>query len=83
MFDPYINKDSISEIDTKYHKLFKYNLSNIKDFDIVIIAVKHDQFCRLTSRELKKIIKNKQSIIYDIKNCLNKENSKLCEYHSI
>jgi UDP-N-acetyl-D-galactosamine dehydrogenase len=83
LFDPYINQKNISDIKTKYQKLFEYDFSNIKGFDFVMIAVKHDQFCHLTNQEIKKIIKNKQSIIYDIKNCLNKEDIKLCEYRSI
>lgn len=82
IFDPYITKEKLNEIESRHHKSFKFSFANLRNYDVVIIAVKHKEFCNFSQNEIKRLIKDKESILYDIKNSQGKT-VKYCKYYSI
>jgi UDP-N-acetyl-D-galactosamine dehydrogenase len=82
IFDPYINKDKLNEIDARYHSSFKFSFTGLKDYDVILLAVKHNKFCDLSKKDVNRLIRNKDSIIYDIKNTQTKAIN-FCKYYTI
>ena len=64
--DPVVNsQDLFSDLSIKNHKF-----SDLKNLDVMIYAVDHDKFKKITHKDLK-IILNKKGCIIDIKSGLN------------
>lgn len=45
----------------------------IKDADIVMFAVAHDQYKEMTSKKIKNMLKKNRNVVYDLKNIFSKE----------
>ncbi len=71
-YDPYINKKDVKNL--KYINCI--DKPRQKFYDIVIVTVAHQNFKKLNNFFFKKIFKNKKSIVFDLKNILNKSVSK-------
>ncbi len=63
VFDPYINLAKSKKINDVS---FIQNLKKVK-YDIVLIAVGHDYFKKLGIKKIRSILKNNNSIIFDLK----------------
>ena len=69
IYDPFASKE---EVYNEYGiDLIDYNQIKGKYYDCILVAVAHDQFINL---DLKKFIKNKKSLIYDLKGIYNNKN---------
>lgn len=49
------------------------DIKNIRDVDIIVIAVGHDEYKNLSMQDIKSMLKDNRNIIYDLKNILSKE----------
>ena len=69
IYDPYINTDQI----IKDYKITFIDFNKIKksNYDFIIIAVAHSEFLNL---DISDYTKNKNSIVFDIKNIFNNNN---------
>lgn len=68
-YDPIINKQDAQSLNNiNYLDKPKKNF-----YDIIIVAVAHDNFKKLNNNFFKKILKNDKSVIYDLKNILKKK----------
>ena len=63
VFDPYINLAKSKKINDVN---FIQNLNKFK-YDVVLIAVGHDYFKKLGIKKIRSILKNNNSIIFDLK----------------
>lgn len=66
VYDPIVNKLEFK----KYYPDIRINKIKNK-LDALIVAVSHKEFLKLNFNQLKKILKNKNSIIIDVKSILN------------
>ena len=62
IYDPWVNKDELMN----EYKLNSYRNIPKKKFDVIIVAVAHDEFKKLNY----KLFKKTKSLVYDVKNCL-------------
>jgi len=66
-YDPFINKK-----DTKRLKFINFiNKPRKKFYDVVVVTVAHQNFKKLNNLFFQKILKNKDSVVFDLKNVLN------------
>lgn len=65
--DPYVEIESVKNY---YDLIISNNLDFEKKFDAIILAVKHDSFKKIDLN----VLKNKNTVIYDIKSFLNPNN---------
>ena len=49
------------------------DIKNIRDVDIIVIAVGHDEYKDLSMQDIKSMLKDNRNIIYDLKNILSKD----------
>ena len=69
VYDPFASKE---EVRNRYGiDLIGYNKIRKKYYDCILVAVAHEQFINL---DLKKFIKNKKSLIYDLKGIYDNKN---------
>ncbi len=68
--DPYVDAKKIKK---NFHLKVINNIHENK-WDVIIIAVKHDQFVHMTHKDLNKILK-KKSLVFDIKGARPKKES--------
>ena len=80
VYDPLVNTDELKKIDSQI-KIKKLK----KKFDILIIAVAHKKFLKLKYSFIKNLLKNKNSILFDIKSIFDKNilNKKGIEFWSL
>ncbi|MDB0023951.1 Vi polysaccharide biosynthesis UDP-N-acetylglucosamine C-6 dehydrogenase TviB [Planktomarina temperata] len=68
IFDPWVE---INHVSSEYDLIPKID-SELGSYDGIIIAVAHDQFKSLTAEKIKQL-RNKSSVVYDLKNVLKEE----------
>ena len=69
MYDPFA---SFLDVKNKYKtNLISFSKINKKAYNFIIIAVGHSEFINL---KLNKYAKNKETIIFDLKNLFNNDN---------
>ena len=68
IFDPWVD---INHVSSEYDLIPKID-SELGSYDGIIIAVAHDQFKSLTAEKIKQL-RNKSSVVYDLKNVLKEE----------
>ncbi len=70
MYDPWVNENDFEKI---YNAKCSTSLEATKKYDVLILATPHDNFIS-NWEEIKKLL-NKNSLIFDLKGCLPKEES--------
>ena len=70
VYDPWINDDTIKE--KKEFNILK--VPKTEYYDAIVLAVAHEDFVKLTYEQIKNFGK-KNSVIYDLKHMLKKNNS--------
>ena len=69
IYDPFVK----THPDKKINKNLIISFEDIKTYNVLIFAVAHKEFKKLTSLQLSKILNNNQSIIYDVKSIFYKK----------
>lgn len=70
------NKIQVTVSDPVARDIAEYrntDIKNIRDVDIIVIAVGHDEYKNLSMQDIKSMLKDNRNIIYDLKNILSKE----------
>lgn len=70
------NKIQVTVSDPVARDIAEYrntDIKNIRDVDIIVIAVGHDEYKNLSMQDIKIMLKDNRNIIYDLKNILSKE----------
>lgn len=76
IYDPKADKDEAKRL---YGIQFT-DIEQIKNMDVVILAVAHDEFSQLTMIELDKLYGNGQKVLLDIKGMLNRQEYEAAGY---
>ena len=69
VYDPWVNK---AEVKKKYNLNINQKITKNK-YDVIVLAVKHDQFKKMSLKKIKNL-GNKNCIIYDLKFLLDSKN---------
>lgn len=68
VYDPFVNLSELSKVDPNI------KIKKLKGkFDILIIAVSHKEFLKLNYDYIKRLLKTKDSLLFDIKSIFNKD----------
>tara|TARA_B100000886_G_C20402570_1_gene483276 strand:+ start:432 stop:1709 length:1278 start_codon:yes stop_codon:yes gene_type:complete len=79
-YDPVVNLNELKKVDPNL------KIKKLKDkFDILIIAVAHKEFLKVKYNQVKNLLKNKDSVLFDIKSILDKSilNKKKIKFWSL
>jgi len=84
LYDPYYDKTQTnnSVIKKNYQKAITEDLKKLSNSDLILVAVKHNKFNRMTSKSINELI-HKNSIVYDIKNTWTNKKLNCKKYISI
>lgn len=70
------NKIQVTVSDPVARNIAEYrntDIKNIRDVDLIVIAVSHDEYKNLSMQDIKSMLKDNRNIVYDLKNILSKE----------
>ena len=80
IYDPYVK----THLDKKINKNLITSFEDIKNYNVLIFAVAHKEFKKLTSLQLSKTLNSNQAIIYDVKSIFYKKKFiRKFNYHSL